>query len=83
MTTLLTFNGTNSKSIVIMDNCAIYHIADVTDLIKQTRALKGKGCDEDVEYGMQVLTDIDTSAFSTITAQDCEHWIADSHIYNI
>ena len=103
MPTLMPFNGTNPSSIVIMDNCAIHHVPEVTDLIQQTGALiywlpayspdlnpieeafsKAKAMMKAMGYEMQVLMDIDTivySAFSTITSQDCEHWIADSHIY--
>lgn len=47
---------------------------------------KTKAMMKAMECEMQVLMDIDTiiySAFSSITAQDCEHWIADSHVYNI
>ena len=39
MPTLMPFNGTNPRSIIIMDNCAIHHVPDVTDLIQQTGAL--------------------------------------------
>ena len=44
---------------------------------------KSKGS---MENKTQVLNDINTvvySAFSTITPQDCDGWIADSGIYNI
>ena len=37
--TLMPFNGTNPRSIIIMDNCAIHHVPEVTDLIQQTGAL--------------------------------------------
>ena len=37
--TLMPFNGINARSIVIMDNCAIRHIPEVTDLIQQIGAL--------------------------------------------
>lgn len=105
MPTLMPFNGINPRSIIIMDNCAIHHIPEVTDLIQQTGALiywlppyspdlnpieeafsKAKAMMKAMEYEMQILMDIDTivySAFSAITAEDCEQWIADSHIYNI
>ena len=36
--TLMPFNGINARSIV-MDNCAIHHIPEVTDLIQQIGAL--------------------------------------------
>ena len=103
--TLMPFNGINPRSIVIMDNCAIHHIPEVTDLIQQIGALiywlppyspdlnpieeafsKAKALMKAMEYEMQVLMDIDTivyGAFYAITAQDCEHWIADSRIYNV
>lgn len=39
MPNLMPFDGSNPMSVVIMDNCSIHHIAEVTDLINQTGAL--------------------------------------------
>ena len=36
---LMQFDGYNPWSIVIMDNCSIHHIDEVTELIQQTGAL--------------------------------------------
>ena len=36
---LMTFNGTNPHSVVIMDNCSIHHINDVVQMINQIGAL--------------------------------------------
>ena len=105
MPIVMPFNGINPRSVIIMDNCAIHHIEEVTQLVQQTGALiqwlppyspdmnpveeafsKAKAMMKAMENEMQVLNDIDTvvySAFSTITPQDCEGWIADSGIYNI
>jgi len=33
------FNGTNSNSVVIMDNCSIHHVAPVTRLINDVGAI--------------------------------------------
>jgi len=39
MPNLMPFSGYNLRSIVIMDNCSIHPIDDVTELIQQTGAL--------------------------------------------
>ena len=39
MPNLMPFNGCNPRSVVVMDNCAIHHVQEVTDLIRQTGAL--------------------------------------------
>ena len=39
MPNLMPFNGYNPRSVVIMDNCSIHHIDEVTELIQQTGAL--------------------------------------------
>ena len=39
MPNLMPFDGYNPRSIVIMDNCSIHHIDEVTELIQQTGAL--------------------------------------------
>ena len=36
---LLPFNGTNDHSIVILDNCTIHHIVEVSRMINEIRAL--------------------------------------------
>ena len=38
MANLMPFNGYNPRS-VVMENCSIHHIDEVTELIKQTGAL--------------------------------------------
>lgn len=104
MPNLMPFDGHNPRSIVIMDNCSIHHIDEVTELIQQTGALvhwlppyspdynpieeafsKAKSMMKAMEMEMQVVQDMDTivyAAFSTITPDDCQGWIADSGIYN-
>ena len=37
--TLMTFNGTNPSSVVIMDNCSVHHVSGVTDSIEEVGAL--------------------------------------------
>ena len=39
MPTLMPFDGYNPRSVVIMDNCSIHHIDEVTELIQQTGAI--------------------------------------------
>ena len=104
MPNVMPFNGTNPRSVIILDNCAIHHVDEVDLLMKQTGAIvhwlppyspdynpiehafsKAKAMMKAMEDEMQVMDDIDTivySAFCTITAKDCEGWIADSGIYN-
>ena len=36
---LMPFNGHNPRSVVIMDNCAIHHVNEVIDLVRQTEVL--------------------------------------------
>ncbi len=36
---MMTYNGTNAHSIVIMDNCSVHHIAEVRDLLQQAGIL--------------------------------------------
>ena len=33
------FNGTNSRSIVVMDNCAIHHVAEIVPMIEEVGAI--------------------------------------------
>ena len=104
MPNVMPFNGNNSRSIVIMDNCTIHHVSEVTQLLQEVGVLiywlppyspdmnpieelfsKAKAMMRAMQDEMQAIQDIDTivySAFSTITPQDCEGWIADSKIYN-
>lgn len=104
MPNLMPFNGYNPRSVVIMDNCSIHHIHEVTELIQQTGALvhwlppyspdynpieeafsKAKSMMKAMEVEIQLMQDMDTiiyAAFSTITPDDCQGWIADSCIYN-
>lgn len=39
MPNLMPFDGHNPRSVVIMDNCSIHHIDEVTELTQQTGAL--------------------------------------------
>ena len=39
MPTLMPFNGYNPRSVVIMDNCCIHHVDDVTTLLQQIGVL--------------------------------------------
>ena len=39
MPNLMPFDGYNPNSVVLMDNCSIHHIGEVSDLIQQTGAL--------------------------------------------
>ena len=32
---MMPFNGTNPQSIVIMDNCSVHHVEEVTELLRQ------------------------------------------------
>ena len=104
MPNVMPFDGTNPRSVIILDNCAIHHVDEVAQLLQQTGAIihwlppyspdlnpieeafsKAKAMMKAMENEMQVIDDIDTivySAFSTITASDCEGWITDSGIYN-
>ena len=104
MPSIMPFSGTNPRSVIIMDNCTVHHVSEVTDLLQETGALvywlppyspdfnpieeafsKAKSMMKAMENEMQALDDIDTivyAAFSTITSDDCEGWIADSGIYN-
>ena len=36
---MMTYNGTNAHSIIIMDNCSVHHIAEVRDLLHQAGIL--------------------------------------------
>lgn len=36
---VLPFNGTNPRSVIILDNCAIHHVDEVTQLLQETGAL--------------------------------------------
>ena len=39
MPKLMQFNGSNPRSIIIMDNCSIYHTSNVAQLLQETGAL--------------------------------------------
>lgn len=39
MPNVMPFNGNNSRSVVIMDNCAIHHVTEVTQLLQETGVL--------------------------------------------
>ena len=34
---MMAFNGMNPRSIVIMDNCSVHHVQEVTELLRQAR----------------------------------------------
>ena len=36
---LLPFNGTNSRSVVVLDNASIHHVTEVESLIEETGAI--------------------------------------------
>ena len=36
---MMPFNGSNPRSIIIMDNCSVHHIAEVRDLLHQVGVL--------------------------------------------
>ena len=102
MPNVMPFNGSNPRSVIILDNCAIHHIDEVTLLLQETGAIvhwlppyspdlnpieeafsKAKAMMKAMEKEMYDIDTVVYSAFSAITADDCEGWIADSSIYNM
>ena len=83
--------------VVIMDNCSIHHIDEVTDLIQQTGAIVQWLPPYSPDYNpieeaiseaksmmkllRRTLTLLVYAAFPTITPDDCKGWIVDSGIY--
>lgn len=81
------FNGTNPHSVVVMDNCSIHHVREITEdagaiLPPYSPDLnpKVKSRNKDLESSMDNC-DTDTiilTAFASISQHDCQQWISQS-----
>ena len=96
---LETFNGENSHSVVILDNCSIHQVQSVIELFKEVEVivhflppdynpieLAFSKVKHSMKFDMLNTSNIDDvvlTAFSTITADDCVAWIHESGLYNV
>ena len=101
---LMTFDGVNPSSVVLLDNCSVHHVSGVETTIEDVGALlhylppyspdynpielmfsKVKSAIREMELELSATQDIETivlAAFSTVTPEDCTHWIESCGIYN-
>ena len=83
---LMSYNGTNSHSIIVMDNASIHHVEGVKEMItevgtlqfyfhlimkKQLSIMKSR-----VNFKRWTL-----NTLCCFVTQDCQHWIGDNIVY--
>ena len=90
---MLPFNGSNPRSILVLDNCSIHHVQQVKDLMNTGILALYLPIEETFSFIKYYLRDHDEiwqatgdpkplikAAFEAVTTEHCNKWITDVDI---